>query len=78
MASRRNRFFALVFAAPLWTAAPTACAQEAPPPAKLDGDEQKLLDLLNRGMDLERTGKRRDAEAIYRRWTGEAPRGRTI
>lgn len=72
MASRRIRFFALVCAAPLWTAAPMAFAQEAPPSAKLDGDEQKLLDLLNRGMDLERAGKRRDAEAIYRRWTGEA------
>ncbi|KGB57616.1 CHAT domain-containing protein [Sphingopyxis sp. SE2] len=72
MASRRLRFFALLLAAPLWTTAPTGFAQEAPPPAKLDGDEQKLLDLLNRGMDLERAGKRRDAEAVYRRWTGEA------
>lgn len=53
MASRRLRFFALLLAAPLWTTAPTGFAQEAPPPAKLDGDEQKLLDLLNRGMDLE-------------------------
>jgi CHAT domain-containing protein len=76
MASRRNRLFALLLAAPLWTAAPLAFAQAGPaqpaPSSELNADEQKMLDLLNSGMDLERAGKTREAGEIYRRWIGEA------
>ena len=72
MPSRRLRFLTLLLAAPLWTAAPTAFAQDAPPSAELDADQQKMLDLLNRGMDLDRAGKKREAGDIYRRWIGEA------
>ena len=53
MASRRLRLLALLLAAPLWTAAPLAFGQDAPP-AELDGDQQKMLDLINSGMELDR------------------------
>ena len=71
MSSRRHRLLALVLAAPLLAAAPGALAQDQPP-ATLDADQQKMLDLINQGMDLTRAGKPRDAEVIYRRWIGEA------
>ena len=71
MASRRLRLLALLLAAPLWTAAPLAFGQEARP-AELDGDQQKMLDLINSGMELDRAGKTREAGAVYRRWIGEA------
>jgi CHAT domain-containing protein/Tfp pilus assembly protein PilF len=72
MADRRPRLLALILAAPLWTAAPLAFAQDAPPASTLNADEQKIMDLMNRGMDLERAGKLREAEAVYRRWIDEA------
>lgn len=71
MASRRLSLLAFLLAAPLWTAAPLALGQEAPP-AELDGDQQKMLDLINSGMELDRAGKTREAGAVYRRWIGEA------
>ncbi len=71
MASRRLRLLALLLAAPLWTAAPLAFGQEARP-AELDGDQQKMLDLINSGMELDRAGKTREAGAVYRRWITEA------
>lgn len=78
MADRRHRFLALILAAPVWTAVPVAFAQEAPaqaaPSSELDADQQKMLDLINSGMDLERAGKTREAGEIYRRWIGEATR----
>lgn len=72
MANRRHRLLALLLAAPLWTAAPPpAFAQEAPS-SELDGDQQKMLDLINSGMELDRAGKTREAGVVYRRWIGEA------
>ncbi|ALJ14897.1 CHAT domain-containing tetratricopeptide repeat protein [Sphingopyxis macrogoltabida] len=76
MPNRRRQLLALVLAAPLWTAAPAAFAQETPvadtASGELDGDQQKMLDLINQGMDLDRAGKYPDAEKVYRRWIGEA------
>lgn len=76
MANRRCRFLSLILSAPLWTAAPAAFAQDAPTAAaassELNADEQKMLDLINSGMDLTRAGKTREAGAVYRRWIGEA------
>lgn len=76
MPNRRRRLLALVLAAPLLTAAPMALAQDAPASdaasAELDGDQQKMLDLINQGMELDRAGKHGDAEKVYRRWIGEA------
>ncbi|HEV7341282.1 MAG TPA: CHAT domain-containing tetratricopeptide repeat protein [Sphingopyxis sp.] len=77
MADRRHRLFAFLLAAPLWTAAPLAFAQDAAPasPASaspLDADQQKMMDLMNRGIDLERGGKLREAGEVYRRWIDEA------
>ena len=72
MASRRHRFFALLLAAPLWTATPVALAQTAAPSSELDADQQKMLDLINRGMDFDRAGKTREAGEVYRRWIDEA------
>ncbi|WP_447764795.1 tetratricopeptide repeat protein [Sphingopyxis panaciterrae] len=76
MASRRHQFLALILAAPLWTAVPAAFAQDAPvqdaPSSELNGDQQKMLDLINQGMDLDRAGKHGDAEKVYRRWIDEA------
>lgn len=73
MPNRRHRFLALILAAPLLAAAPMALAQD-PPPSTLDADQQKMLDLINKGMDFDRAGKSRDAEAVYRRWIDEATR----
>ncbi|WP_428630930.1 tetratricopeptide repeat protein [Sphingopyxis sp.] len=77
MADRRYRFLALLLAAPLWTAAPIAFAQDvsppgAPPSSDLNADQQKMLDLINRGMELDGAGKKREAGEVYRRWIGEA------
>lgn len=77
MADRRLRFLPVLLAAPLWTAAPATFAQEGRPastaPAStLDADQQKMMDLLNRGIDLERSGKLREAGEIYGRWIDEA------
>ncbi|WP_171003897.1 CHAT domain-containing tetratricopeptide repeat protein [Sphingopyxis sp. L1A2A] len=77
MADRRHRLLALLLAAPLGAAAPLAFAQDAapvgtPPASTLNADQQKMLDLMNRGMDLEREGKLGEAEAVYRRWIDEA------
>ena len=77
MADRRHRLLALLLAAPLCTAAPLAFAQETPPASTptakpLDRDQQKMLDLMNRGMDLERGGKLAEAGEVYRRWIDEA------
>lgn len=71
MPSRRNRFLALILAAPLWTAVPVALAQDAPS-SELDADQQKMLDLINSGMEFDRAGKTREASAVYRRWIDEA------
>ena len=75
MADRRHRFLALLLAAPLASAAPLAFAQEpasAPAAKPLDPDQQQMLNLINRGMDLERAGKLHEAGDIYRRWIDEA------
>ncbi len=77
MADRRHRFLALLLAAPLASAAPLAFAQDpapagAPAAKPLDPDQQQMLDLINRGMDLERAGKLHEAGDIYRRWIDEA------
>jgi CHAT domain-containing protein len=77
MADRRHHLLALLLAAPLATTAPFAFAQDAAPastPAAkpLDPDQQKMLDLMNRGMDLERGGKLAEAGEVYRRWIDEA------
>lgn len=83
MTYRRHRLLTLLLAAPLWTAAPAAFAQDtapasaaAPAPATeakpLDADQQKMLDLINRGMELERAGKLGEAGDVYRRWIDEA------
>ncbi|NIJ38916.1 CHAT domain-containing protein/Tfp pilus assembly protein PilF [Sphingopyxis panaciterrae] len=76
MPSRRYHFLALILAAPLWTVMPMALAQEAPAPeaapAELNDDQQKMLDLLDQGMELDRAGQHGDAEKVYRRWIGEA------
>lgn len=71
MSPRWFRFMALMAAAPIWTAGPAAMAQQADA-AELNADQQKMLDLVNRGMDLERAGKPAEAERIYRRWIDEA------
>ncbi len=71
MVSRRHRFLALALAVPLWAAAPAAFAQETPP-SELNDDQQKMLDLINSGMDLTRAGKTHEAGQVYRRWIGEA------
>ncbi|MDO9370564.1 MAG: CHAT domain-containing protein [Sphingopyxis sp.] len=71
MAHRRTRFFALFLTAPLFVAAPTAFAQHTPASA-LDADQQKMLDLINSGMELDSAGKKREAGEIYRRWIGES------
>ena len=71
MSHRRLSILAVIAAAPLWAGVPAAIAQEAPP-SELSGDQQKMLDLINKGMDLERADKPVEAERIYRRWIEEA------
>lgn len=76
MASRRYRFLALSLSVSLCAAIPTAFAQDAAvkdaPPSDLNNDQQKMLDLINRGMQLDGAGKKPEAEAIYRRWIDDA------
>ncbi len=45
--------------------------QEAPA-SEFSDDQQKMLDLVNKGMDFERADKPVEAERIYRRWIEEA------
>lgn len=71
MPHRWFRIMAVVAAVPLWAASPLTSAQE-PDTAELNSDQQKMLDLINRGMDLEREGKPVEAERAYRRWIEEA------
>lgn len=65
-------FGALLLAAPMALPMPAAAQKAAPAP--LDNDQQRVLDLLNRGIALDNEGKTRDAEAIYRRWIDEVTR----
>lgn len=71
MSHRRLSFLAAIVAAPLWAYMPAATAQEAPA-SEFSDDQQKMLDLVNKGMDFERAGKPVEAERIYRRWIEEA------
>lgn len=71
MFHRRLSFLAAIAAAPLCAGMPAAMAQEAPA-SEFSDDQQKMLDLVNRGMDFERAGKPVEAERIYRRWIDEA------
>ncbi|MDZ3832441.1 MAG: CHAT domain-containing tetratricopeptide repeat protein [Sphingopyxis sp.] len=71
MPSRRHHFLAIACAAPLLAAIPVAFAQ-TPPPSELDADQQKMLDLIEKGMEHEKAGKISEAEAVYRRWIAEA------
>ena len=76
MADRRLRFLPFLLAAPLWTQTPAVFAQDvataSTPAAKLNPDEQKMLDLMNRGIELERAGKRSEAVEVYQHWIGVA------
>lgn len=71
MSYRRLSLLAAIAAAPLWAAMPIAAAQDAPA-TELNDDQQKMLDLINKGMDLERADKPVEAERIYRKWIEEA------
>src|SRR5688500_4609681 len=71
MSHRRLSFLAAIVAAPLWATMPAAIAQEAPG-SELNDDQQKMLDLINKGMDVERADKPVEAERIHRRWIEEA------
>ena len=71
MFHRRLSFLAAIAAAPLWVSMPAAIAQEAPA-SEFSDDQQKMLDLVNKGMDFERADKPVEAERVYRRWIEEA------
>lgn len=71
MHRRKVKLMTMMMVAPLLFSVPVVVAQENPP-SELPRDQQKMMDLLNAGMDLERAGDIQGAEKIYRRWIGES------
>lgn len=71
MYARKFQLMATIMVAPLLVSVPVVASTHAAQ-TELSREEQKMMDLLNSGMDLERAGDQSGAEKIYRRWIDEA------